>query len=84
MVHLVSVYDVKVDLSKYLKEVEKGEQVIITRHGKPVAQITAFVAPKITLGILAGKGHPSLEAEDFQWSDEEIAEWEKASEWDEY
>jgi prevent-host-death family protein len=36
----VSIAEAKNRLPKLIRAVEKGEKVIITRHGKPVAQIT--------------------------------------------
>ena len=37
----VSVAEAKNRLSELIHAVEKGERVVITRHGKPVAQIAA-------------------------------------------
>ena len=35
----IGVYDAKTHLAKLLDEVEKGESVTITRHGRPVAKL---------------------------------------------
>lgn len=35
-------------LSELLSEVEKGEEVVITRHGKPVAVLKKYEAPAMT------------------------------------
>ena len=35
----VGVYDVKTHLARLLAEVEAGETITITRHGKPVARL---------------------------------------------
>ena len=35
----VSAYEAKTHLPKLIRAVERGEIVIITRHGKPVAQL---------------------------------------------
>jgi prevent-host-death family protein len=35
----VGAYDAKTRLSELLDRVEKGEQIVITRHGKPVARL---------------------------------------------
>jgi prevent-host-death family protein len=35
----VGVYDAKTQLTKLLEEVERGETITITRHGKPVAKL---------------------------------------------
>ncbi|HEY3281741.1 MAG TPA: type II toxin-antitoxin system prevent-host-death family antitoxin [Armatimonadota bacterium] len=36
-----SVYDARAQLSHLLRQVEEGEEVLITRHGVPVALLTA-------------------------------------------
>jgi prevent-host-death family protein len=36
----VGVYEAKTHLARLLDEVERGETITITRHGKPVAQLT--------------------------------------------
>jgi prevent-host-death family protein len=35
----VNVYQAKTQLSKLLQQVEAGEEIIIARHGKPVARL---------------------------------------------
>ena len=35
----VGVYEAKTQLPRLLEEVERGETVMITRHGKPVARL---------------------------------------------
>ena len=53
----VSVYETKARLSQLLNQVEQGEQVIITRHGKPVAQLLPVTpaAKHRKLGTLRGR-----------------------------
>ena len=41
----VGIRDAKIHLSRYLKLVQKGKEVILTDHGKPVGKIVP-VAPK--------------------------------------
>ena len=41
----VNVHEAKTNLSRLLKQVEAGEEVIIARNGKPVARLTP-VRPK--------------------------------------
>jgi prevent-host-death family protein len=36
----VTAYEAKTHLPRLIRAVERGETVIITRHGKPVAQLT--------------------------------------------
>jgi prevent-host-death family protein len=42
----VSLVEAKTRLSELLDKVEGGETVVITRHGKPVANVTAAARPK--------------------------------------
>jgi prevent-host-death family protein len=42
----VSLVDAKAHLSELLDRVEQGDSVVITRHGKAVAQLSAVAAPK--------------------------------------
>ncbi|MBV9570113.1 MAG: type II toxin-antitoxin system prevent-host-death family antitoxin [Alphaproteobacteria bacterium] len=42
----VSLANAKAQLSKLIDRVETGEEVVITRHGRPVARVTAVEQPK--------------------------------------
>jgi prevent-host-death family protein len=42
----VNLAQAKAHLSELLDQVEGGESIVITRHGKPVACLTAVAAPK--------------------------------------
>lgn len=42
----VSLAQAKAHLSELLDKVEGGEEVLITRHGRPVAHLTPVEAPK--------------------------------------
>ncbi|TMB49205.1 MAG: type II toxin-antitoxin system Phd/YefM family antitoxin [Deltaproteobacteria bacterium] len=53
----VNVYAAKTHLSRLLDRAARGEEVVITRHGKPVARLTPVEqrrAPR-KLGALRGK-----------------------------
>lgn len=50
----VNLAQAKASLSELIDKVEGGENVVITRHGKPVAHLTAVSAPKQPLRPLAG------------------------------
>lgn len=43
----VGVFEAKTNLSALVEEVEKGGQVVITRHGKPVARLVR-AQPELT------------------------------------
>lgn len=50
--HAVGLFDAKTHLSEYVMRAEAGEEVIITRHNKPVAKIVplhakAVLPPKV-------------------------------------
>ena len=52
----VSVYEAKTKLSRLLDLVEQGEDVIIQRHGKPVARLVpARKKQKSPLGMMRGE-----------------------------
>lgn len=54
---LVNVHQAKTQLSKLLDQVASGEEVIIARHGKPVAKLSSVethLAPRQP-GALKGK-----------------------------
>jgi len=52
----VSVAEVKASLSKFIRRVSDGEEVVITRHGRPVARLSKPKPPqrKRRLGTLKG------------------------------
>lgn len=43
----VGMFEAKTNLSALVEEVEKGAQVVITRHGKPVAKLVR-ASPELT------------------------------------
>jgi prevent-host-death family protein len=52
----VNVYAAKTHLSRLIDQVNAGEEVVITRHGRPVARLVpAGDKPKRKLGTLKGK-----------------------------
>lgn len=50
-----SVFQAKTQLSRLLRKVEQGEDVIIVNRNRPVARIVPIQAGKRTLGSLKGK-----------------------------
>lgn len=42
----VPVNEVREQLAKYLTEAERGEEVVITRHNKPIAKLVNYEEPK--------------------------------------
>jgi prevent-host-death family protein len=46
----IGAYDAKTRFAELLKRVEKGERILITRHGRPVAQLVPVQgAPDLTV-----------------------------------
>ena len=53
----VSVYDAKTNLSRLLDRAANGEEIVITRNGRPVAKLVPAVAARKPrkLGVLKGR-----------------------------
>ena len=51
----VSVHGAKTQLSKLLDLVEDGEQVVIERHGRPVAQLVPVRRHRASFGAMRGQ-----------------------------
>ena len=49
----VNLDQAKAHLSELLDKVEAGEEVVITRHGRPMAHLSAVFRPKLPLRPLA-------------------------------
>ncbi|MFZ5835153.1 MAG: type II toxin-antitoxin system Phd/YefM family antitoxin [Pseudomonadota bacterium] len=49
----VNLAHAKAHLSELLKQVEAGQEVTITRHGRPIAQLSPVSRPKLPLRDLA-------------------------------
>jgi prevent-host-death family protein len=45
----VGIYDAKTHFPRLIDDVEKGESVVITRHGKPVARIVPIEEPPMSV-----------------------------------
>jgi prevent-host-death family protein len=54
----VNIYAAKTHLSRLIDQVNAGEEVVITRHGRPVARLVAAQAAKPRRpGLLEGQGY---------------------------
>lgn len=51
---VVNIHDAKSNLSRLLRQVEGGDDVVIARHGHPVARLVRYEQPPRRLGVLAG------------------------------
>lgn len=69
---MVNVYEAKTSLSKLLTEVEAGEEVVISRNGRPIARLTPIqqrTEPRV-LGDLAGQILVAPDFDEFTEQDE--------------
>ena len=71
-----SVHEAKTNLSRLLAAVERGERVVITRHGIPAAELIPARASKVRLGSLRGLVDPPPEAFLAPLAEDELAAWE--------
>ncbi|MCY3927132.1 MAG: type II toxin-antitoxin system prevent-host-death family antitoxin [Acidobacteria bacterium] len=71
----VSVTAAKAQLSRLLVQVERGEDVVITRHGEPVAKLMAY-RPRARRQFGALRGRVSIDERFFEPLPEaELAAW---------
>lgn len=76
MAMTVNIHEAKTQLSRLLALVENGEEVVIARHGKPIARLEAYEAPPSRrFGTLNIPPIPDSVFFD-PMTDEELAEWE--------
>lgn len=73
-----SVHEAKTNLSKLLEAVERGERVIITRHGVPAAELVPPRAGSVRLGSLKGVVAPPPGEFLAPLSEKELRDWEGA------
>ena len=52
----VGAYEAKIKLSELLDKVEHGEQVVITRHGKPIARLVPEGGHDVAKAMAAVEG----------------------------
>jgi prevent-host-death family protein len=79
MVKFVSVTVAKAQFSELVEDAIRGEETIITKHGKPVAKVVPYSKPKVIFGLLEGR-FPEWDDVDFDDNshmDEAWAIWRK-------
>lgn len=74
MIKEVGAFQAKTHLSSLLDEVEQGHRILITRHGKPVAELTP-IAPRKKAQRGSGKGEGFYMAPDFDEPLEEFKDY---------
>jgi len=68
----VHLSDAKAHLSELVQRAEAGEEIVIARHGKPVARLVALERPKRVPGGWEGQ---IWMAPDFDEADAVLEEW---------
>jgi len=78
----VNIYEAKTNLSKLLKMVQDGEEIVIAKAGKPIADLTIHKPKKnaIKFGTLTGK--IDIKDEDLVGLDPDIQEMFYGKDWD--
>ncbi len=71
----VSVHAAKTNLSRLLEAVERGERVVISRHGVPTAELVPVRQSEVKFGGLKDKLDPPPDAFLAPMSDEELSDW---------
>lgn len=47
MQQIINIREINQNLSKYINTLESGNDIVITKHGKPVAKLVAFAKPNV-------------------------------------
>ncbi|MBX3098494.1 MAG: type II toxin-antitoxin system Phd/YefM family antitoxin [Salinibacterium sp.] len=70
----VNVYEAKSHFSQLLARVEGGEEIVIARHGRPVARLVPLaIRPNRTPGLFAGQ---IVIADDFDdFTEQDVRDW---------
>ena len=71
-----SVHEAKTNLSRLLEAVERGERVVITRHGIPTAELVPARPASLRLGSLGGVVAPPPAAFLAPLDEDELRDWE--------
>ncbi|GBE64147.1 hypothetical protein MFM001_06090 [Mycobacterium sp. MFM001] len=67
----VNVYDAKTNFSRLLARAEAGDEIVISRHGRPVARLVPYRPDRVERkpGLLKGKIKIAPDFDDFSASD---------------
>ena len=71
-----SVHEAKTNLSKLIEAMQRGERVIITRHGIPTAELVPARPARVRFGVLKGKVRDIPDSFFEPPSEEELTAWE--------
>jgi prevent-host-death family protein len=72
MPETVNIYEAKTHLSQLIARVESGEEMILTRHGRPVARLVPFTAQSKPRepGVWRGKVNVADDFDEFSVDDD--------------
>ncbi len=67
---IVNMHEAKTSLSRLVEAVEKGEEIVLARHGRPVARLVAYKrpAPGRRLGVAEGLFEDLVVGDEFEAS----------------
>lgn len=71
-----SVHEAKTNLSKLIDAAERGERVVITRHGVPVAEVVPARKKRVVFGNLKDEIGEIPDSFFDPMTEEELADWE--------
>lgn len=71
----VSAHAAKTHLSRLIEAVERGERVVIARHGVPAAELVPAQRGRVRLGGLKGKVPPPREGAFAPMDEQELRDW---------
>lgn len=71
----VNVYDAKTRLSRLLTQVEGGAEIVISRHGRPVARLVPYRPDRAVRRPGLWKGKVTIAAEFDQFSESDDGDW---------
>lgn len=74
MEKFVSLTDAKAQFSALVEDAVRGDDVVITKHGKPYVKIVKYEKPKVIFGLLEGK-LPEWENVDFDDNSHMVEAW---------
>ncbi|MGV0741465.1 type II toxin-antitoxin system Phd/YefM family antitoxin [Mycolicibacterium sp. XJ870] len=72
MSETVNVYDAKSRFSRLLAQVEAGDEIVISRHGRPIARLVPYQPDRVVRqpGIWKGRVTIGADFDDFSASDD--------------
>lgn len=74
----ISVHAAKTNLSKLIEAVERGERVVITRHGAPAVELIPARKARVRLGGLKGQVAPPPDDVFAPMDADELRDWSAA------